>query len=87
MDITFIVELISSVGFPIAAVIAMGLFILKIYKSSEAREQSLMEEIKENRKINADAITTIARYAESLDGIREDIREIKTDITAIKAKQ
>jgi hypothetical protein len=86
MDITFIVELISSVGFPIAAVIAMGLFILKIYKSSEAREQSLMEEIKENRKINADAITTIARYAESLDGIREDIREIKTDITAIKAK-
>lgn len=87
MDATFIIELISSVGFPIAAVIAMGLFILKIYKSSEAREQSLMEEIKENRKINADAITTIARYAESLDGIREDIREIKTDITAIKAKQ
>lgn len=87
MDITLIVELISSVGFPISAVIAMGLFILKIYKSSEAREQSLMEEIKENRKINADAITTIARYAESLDGIREDIREIKTDITAIKAKQ
>lgn len=86
MDVTLIVELISSVGFPIAAVIAMGLFILKIYKSSEAREQSLMEEIKENRKINADAITTIARYAESLDGIREDIREIKTDITAIKAK-
>lgn len=87
MDVSMIVELISSVGFPIAAVIAMGLFILKIYKSSEAREQSLMEEIKENRKINADAITTIARYAESLDGIREDIREIKTDITAIKAKQ
>jgi chromosome segregation ATPase len=86
MDVSMIVEIISSVGFPIAAVIAMGLFILKIYKSSEAREATLMEEIKENRRINADAIATIGHYAERLDSIQEDIKEIKTDITAIKAK-
>jgi len=35
MDITMITELIASLGFPIAAVLAMGWFIYKIYKKSE----------------------------------------------------
>ena len=68
MDVTLIVELISSVGFPIAAVIAMGLFILKIYKSSEAREQSLMEEIKENR--------TGVRFADKLKSLPKAIPQL-----------
>lgn len=87
MDLSMITDLISTVGFPIAVVIFMGLFIYKIYKDSGVREQTLMDEIKENRKINADAIATIGHYAERLDNIQEDIREIKTDITDIKAKQ
>ena len=75
-----IIELISTLGFPIVAVIAMAWFIFKIYKRSEEREDALREEIKENREVNAKALETIAKYAEKLDTIQQDISEIKTDI-------
>lgn len=78
MDVAMMTELIASLGFPIAAVIAMGLFIFKIYKKSEEREAVLMEEIKESRAVNAEAIKTIASYAEKLDVIQKDVAEIKT---------
>jgi hypothetical protein len=84
MDVATIVELITNLGFPMACVIAMGAFILKIYKKSEDREDKLMFEIEENRKINADAIATIGKYASSIDEIKHDISEIKTDINVIK---
>lgn len=84
MDVATIVELITNLGFPMACVIAMGAFILKIYKKSEDREDKLMFEIEENRKINADAIATIGKYAGSIDEIKHDISEIKNDITIIK---
>lgn len=83
MDVATIVELITNLGFPMACVIAMGAFILKIYKKSEDREDKLMFEIEENRKINADAIATIGKYAGSIDEIKHDISEIKTDINII----
>lgn len=81
-----IVELISSLGFPLTAVLAMGWFIYKIYKKSEDREASLMEEIKENRKINAQAIETISLYAERLTHIEDNVAEIKDDVILIKQK-
>jgi hypothetical protein len=83
MDVATIVELITNLGFPMACVIAMGAFILKIYKKSEDREDKLMFEIEENRKINADAIATIGKYAGSIDEIKHDISEIKSDINTI----
>jgi len=86
MDITMITELIASLGFPIAAVLAMGWFIYKIYKKSEDREVMLMEEIKENREINAKAIETIALYAERLTHIEDNITEIKDNIVLIEQK-
>lgn len=87
MDILQIItELISTLGFPIAAVVAMGLFIYKIYQKSEEREDKLLIEIEENRKINADAIATIGKYAASLTTIEEDIKEIKTDLDIIMGK-
>lgn len=86
MDVTIFVELISTLGFPVAAVIAMGLFIYKLYKASEIREEKLISEIAENRRINADAIATIGRYADSLTTIEQDIKEIKTDLGIIMGK-
>lgn len=67
------VELITTLGFPIACVIALGIFIYKIYQKSEEREDKLME-------INEKAIATIAKYADSLEVIKVDISEIKTEI-------
>ena len=51
------------------------------------REEKLYEEIKENRAVNAKAIETIAHYAEKLDSIQDDVREIKTDITILMSKE
>lgn len=87
MDLNAITQAISVVGFPIVAVIGMGFFIWNLYKASEKREERLMTEITENRKINAEAIKTIATYADKLDTIQTDINEIKTDITVIMSKQ
>lgn len=83
MDITIITDLIATLGFPIACVIAMGLFIYKIYQKSEEREDKLLIEIEENRRINAEAIATIGKYAESLETIEEDIKIIKDDLNVI----
>ena len=80
------VELISTLGFPIAVCVAMGCFIYKIYKKSETREDALMVEIGKTREVNAQAIETIAKYAENLETIKEDIKEIKADVSIIMNK-
>ena len=87
MDISLITDLIATLGFPIACVIALGFFVWKIYKRSEVREDSLMASIGECRAINAQAIETIAHYAEKLDTIQSDIQVIKADVNVIMNKQ
>jgi hypothetical protein len=84
--ITFFVELIPTVGFPIACVIALGIFVFKIYKRSETREDQLMVELTESRKVNAQAIETITKYADNLETMKNDISEIKTDMTILTSK-
>lgn len=74
-----IVELITTLGFPIACVIALGVFIYKIYQKSEEREDKLME-------VNEKAIATIAKYADSLEVIKNDISEIKADLNTVLNK-
>ncbi len=86
MEITSFIDLISTLGFPIACVIAMGVFIYHIYKKSEEREERLLNELSENRKINADAIATIGRYADSITIIENDIKDIKSDLTILTEK-
>lgn len=84
MDIAVITELIASLGLPIALVIAMGVFIFKLWQQSVEREKTLMMEITENRKVNEKAIETIALYAERLTHIETDITDIKGDVGLIK---
>lgn len=101
MDITMIMEFITTLGFPVACVVAMGAFIFYIYKQTTKenadnmekvqqrcaeREEKLFEEIKLNREVNAQAIATISHYAEKLDSIQQDISEIKTDVAVIMNK-
>ena len=80
MDITMIGDLISNFGFPIALVIAMGLFIWKMYQQSITRENKLMNEIAECRVVNDKAIETLSVYAERLSIIETDVKEIKNII-------
>lgn len=72
-----IIEVISTVGFPIACVLALGFFIWKIYNQSVAREATLLQEIKESRAINAKFAELIAGYEVKLDEIRTDVKDIK----------
>lgn len=84
--LTLLLEAIPTIGFPIVCVIALAIFISKIYKASEVREEKLMKEISETRKVNAQAIETITKYADSIETIKSDISEIKTDMTILTAK-
>jgi len=81
MDVTIWTELIGTLGFPIALVLAMGFFIWTIYKQSVTREEKLMTEITENRLVNEKAIETLTLYAERLGNIETDVKEIKEIIT------
>lgn len=86
MDVALIMEVIGTLGFPIAVCIALGWFIYKLYKASEKREELLRAEIKENQETNKMAIETIAKYADRLDVIQNDIETIKDDIIVITEK-
>lgn len=101
MEVGAIIEIISTLGFPIACVVVMGLFIYKIYVQTtednkanmekvqnrcQEREDKLYAEIAENRKVNNKAIETIALYAERLTHMETSIEEIKTDVVIIKEK-
>lgn len=86
MDINMFIEQIGALGFPIACVLALGLFVYKLWQQSVEREKTLMQEIAENRSVNEKAIETIAHYANKLDLIQQDISEIKNDIVVITTK-
>lgn len=82
----FFVELISTVGFPIACVIVLGWFIYKIYNQSIERENELRDEIKESQKINGKFAEIINRYSLELGEIKADVKEIKEDLIVIGEK-
>ena len=70
--------IITEVGFPVAAVIAMAWFIYKIYKQSVKREDLLMKEITENRLVITQAVETISLYGDRLKNIEESIDSIES---------
>ena len=101
MDISTVVELITTLGFPIACVIALSVFIFYVYRKQteesaanmkkvqercKEREDKLYQEIALNREINGKAIETIALYAERLNSIEDNVEDIKSDVLIIKEK-
>lgn len=87
---------ITTVGFPIVACIAMGLFIYAIYKKTTeenaknmeavqercaAREDKLYHQLERAQEINGQAIATIARYDEKLEDIQQDVKIIKDKLS------
>lgn len=86
MELSTITEIIGSLGFPIAMVLALGYFVYKLWQQSVERENKLMAEITENRLVNEKAIETIAQFAERFTHIESDVELIKKDITVIKEK-
>ena len=101
MEAEVLINFIQTLGFPIVCVIALGWFAWKmvnhmtetnaknmeeVQKRCKEREDKLYNEIKENREINAQAITTIQMYADRLTHIENDIDDVKKDVSIIKEK-
>lgn len=77
MTIELITSLITTLGLPIVLIIVMGWFIFKLWKQSDEREKKLYDELAKCREVNEQAIATLTLYAERLDVIEGDIKEIK----------
>lgn len=76
--------LISSFGFPVACVCALGYFIWYFFKQtkeeSQQRENNLMDFIQRSQEINAEFAEIIAKYEVKLDEIQKDIEDIKDEV-------
>lgn len=57
-----------------------------VISNSKEREEKLYDELSKCREVNNKAIEVIGSYAGKIDSIQSDVKEIKTDLTTIKAK-
>lgn len=96
MELSSLTELFSSVGLPVAIVVVL-IFVIylmgkrmteqtdknmeRIQEQSKEREDRLYSQLDETRRVNEKAIDTIGRYAEKLDNIQSDVKEIKQDLS------
>ena len=87
-----LLQAITTVGFPIVCALVMAWFIYRIYVNTTeqnkinmeqvqercaAREEKLYQQIERAQEINGQAIATITLYAERLEVIQADVKEIK----------
>lgn len=101
MEVGTILEVISTLGFPIALCVALGWFIFKIYNDTtkqnndnmaavqarcKEREEKLYTQLEKQNEINGRFAEIIAQYEVKLDEIKADVKEIKEDVLTIKAK-
>ena len=77
MEFGAIAELIATLGFPIVCVLALGIFVYKLWQQSVKREEKLMEEITENRVVNTKFAEIIGQYEITLGEIKADVKDIK----------
>ena len=84
MELGVFIELITSLGFPIAVCIALGIFVYKLWKQSVDREEKLIGEITENRVVNTKFAEIIAQYEITLGEIKVDIKDIKDTLNISK---
>lgn len=98
MDVSTIIEIISTLGFPIALSVAMGWMLFKIFtwQRIDAKERELRDNeqvkhfsviISENSKALVKNSETMELIAKKLEDVDEKIDEIKQDVTEIKYKQ
>lgn len=88
MDLNIIQQVITTLGFPIFCVIAMGWFISKLWNKSqeqnEKREEKLYEVIDKAQTQNEQLSKTNAEFVKVLDDYKLDLETIKTDVADIK---
>ena len=88
MDISTIQTLVTSLGFPIVCVFALGWFIYKAFEKftaqSEKREEKLYTVIAQTQESNERLSHTNAEFVSVLNTYKSDLDEIKADVSEIK---
>lgn len=88
MDVNTIQTLITSLGFPIVCVIALGWFIYKAFEKftsqSEKREEKLYTVIAQAQETNERLTQTNAEFVSVLNTYKSDLEDIKSDVSEIK---
>lgn len=85
------ISMITTVGFPIAACVAMGGFIWKVYNkmndNNKDRENKLYETIGKQSSLMTDLANTNAKLAMVISEIKEDIETIKDELQDMNKKE
>ena len=88
MDVNTVQTLITSLGFPIVCVIALGWFIYKAFEKftaqAENREEKLYTVIAQAQETNERLTQTNAEFISVLNTYKSDLDEIKEDVNDIK---
>ena len=98
MDISAVIEVISTLGFPIALSVAMGWMFFKIFtwqridaKEREAKDRDTLERFSGIISTTSQALLknseALQQVAEKLSDMDAKIEDMKMDITEIKFKQ
>lgn len=77
MEIELITSLISTLGFPIVLVLAMGWFIYKLQQESVDRENKLYDIIRDYGTKIESITTTLERVVVKLDVLSGEVSELK----------
>lgn len=89
MDLNTIQTAISTLGFPIVMVIALGWFIWKIWNKSQeqndVRESKLYEVIAKAQTQNERLSATNSEFVKILTDYKSDLDTIKNDVAEIKS--
>ena len=88
MDVNTIQTLVTSLGFPIVCVMALGWFIYKAFEKftaqSEKREEKLYTVITQAQETNERLSNTNAEFVSVLNTYKSDLEDIKADVSEIK---
>ena len=88
MDVNTNQTLVTSLGFPIVCVFALGWFIYnafeKITAQSEKREEKLYTVIAQAQETNERLSNTNAEFVSVLNTYKSDLEDIKADVSEIK---
>ena len=90
MSIESVEAMITTLGFPIFCVIALGFFVWKIWNNSEMRnekrEEKLYEVITTAQLQNEKLSETNAQFVAVLNTYKLDLETIRNDVTEIKER-
>lgn len=90
MDLNTIQTAISTLGFPIVMVIALGWFIWKLWTKSqeqnEKREDKLYQVIEKAQVQNEELSDTNSQFIKVLTDYKTDLETIKNDVAVIKSQ-